>query len=104
MEANPKKPSAFGDLLRQHHGGAPHELPGPLRELLNRLEHPTPSQEPTMNNLPPVPPAQRSHKGPVSEPDADAAHSSEASENRGEQDREGNIPQNRTNQGYQRDH
>jgi hypothetical protein len=104
MEANPKKSSRFGDLLRQHHGGTPHELPGPLRELLEKLELPaTPSHESTMNKSPPVAPAQRSHKGAGSGPDADAAHPSGVPENVVEQDRQGNIRQHTTNQGYQQD-
>jgi hypothetical protein len=100
MEPNPKKSSTFGELLRQHHGPTPHELPGPLRELLEQLEHPaTPSYEPTMNKFPPVPPAQRSHKGLGSAPDAHAAHPPGVPENVGEQDRQGST----TNPGYQQD-
>src|SRR3954454_22076102 len=103
MEAT-KKLSTFGDLLRQQHGATPHELPAPLRELLKRLEHTaTLSEEPTMNKLPPVPPAQRSPKGPGSGLDADAAHPPGAPENLSEQDRQGNIRQNTTNQGHQQD-
>src|SRR3954465_6679076 len=75
MEPNPKKSSTFGEPPRTHHGSTPNELPGPLREFLEQLEHPaTPSYEPTMNKFPPVPPAQRSHKGLGSAPDAHAAH------------------------------
>ena len=58
--------------------------------------------------LPPVPPANRSNKGPGGSPknaartDAKADKESSPS-NLAEQDRQGNIQQNTTNQGYQQD-
>ena len=57
------------------------------------------------NRPPPVPPANRSDKGPGSDP----ASKGEAAPDRGvpgnlaEQDRQGNIEQNTTNQGHQQD-
>ena len=58
--------------------------------------------------MPPVPPANRSNKGlgkPSRNPaPADAAADKESSSrNLAEQDRQGNIQQNTTNQGYQQD-
>ena len=62
------------------------------------------------SHLPPVPPDQRSPKGPQS-PVADNAGSSEATaegadsrtRNLAEQGRQGNSKQNTTNKGYQQD-
>ena len=53
--------------------------------------------------LPPVPPAARSDKGPGGTPKGDKgdAQAQPAPENLGEQDRQGNIKQNTTHQGYQ---
>jgi hypothetical protein len=61
-----------------------------------------------MSNVPPVPPANRSPKGPGSDPkvtphDQKPADTGSASKNLAEQDRQGNIRQNTTNQGYQQD-
>jgi hypothetical protein len=57
-----------------------------------------------MTNMPPVPPANRSPKGPGSDP---AQRPDKAPpgppENLAEQDRQGDIKQNTTNQGYQQD-
>ena len=55
--------------------------------------------------MPPVPPASRSNKGPGgSSRTPDAKADKEASDrNLAEQDRQGNIQQNTTNQGYQQD-
>ena len=58
--------------------------------------------------MPPVPPASRSNKGPrgaSQTPDhTDATADKEpAPRNLAEQDRQGNIQQNTTNQGYQQD-
>jgi hypothetical protein len=55
--------------------------------------------------MPPVPPANRSHKGTGSAPDApkDTAPHKAVPQNLEEQDRQGNIKQNTTNQGYQQD-
>jgi hypothetical protein len=57
------------------------------------------------NRLPPVPPASRSPKGPGNQTDAptstDEERADQAPENPKEQDRQGNIKQNTTNQGYQ---
>jgi hypothetical protein len=54
---------------------------------------------------PPVPPANRSPKGPggASEPRRDTSRRKSAPENLKEQGRQGNIAQNTTNQGYQQD-
>ena len=61
-----------------------------------------------MSKMPPVPPANRSPKGPGSDPkvnteDQKPADTGSASKNLAEQDRQGNIKQNTTNQGYQQD-
>ncbi|MDB5595142.1 MAG: hypothetical protein JWM36_2103 [Hyphomicrobiales bacterium] len=58
--------------------------------------------------MPPVPPANRSHKGPGSDPaiSAEASidkHDSDRKRHLGEQGRQGNIKQNTTHQGYQQD-
>lgn len=59
------------------------------------------------SQMPPVPPAGRSDKGPGGSPVSDegdaAAASKPTSGNLAEQDRQGNIKQNTTNQGYQQD-
>ena len=59
------------------------------------------------NRLPPVPPASRSPKGPGDQAEpptsTDSKGAGEAPENLKEQDRQGNIKQNTTNQGYQQD-
>jgi hypothetical protein len=61
-----------------------------------------------MSKVPPVPPANRSPKGPGADPnvkleDQKPADTGSASKNLAEQDRQGNIKQNTTNQGYQQD-
>jgi len=58
--------------------------------------------------MPPVPPANRSPKGPGSDPavSADTAPDKKMEDrqrNLGEQGRQGDIKQNTTNQGYQQD-
>ncbi|MGZ8896588.1 MAG: hypothetical protein ACXW3H_10305 [Candidatus Aminicenantales bacterium] len=58
--------------------------------------------------LPPVPPANRSNKGPggssKDSPRTDATTDKESPpSNLAKQDRQGNIQQNTTNQGYQQD-
>ena len=57
-----------------------------------------------MSKMPPVPPANRSPKGPggAARPDTDTSKE-QAPENLDEQGRHGNIKQNTTNQGYQQD-
>jgi hypothetical protein len=57
-----------------------------------------------MSKLPPVPPEQRSTKGPGSNPEIDK-DDDRSPENRNlrEQGRQGNIYQNTHNQGYQQD-
>ena len=54
---------------------------------------------------PPVPPANRSPKGPGSATEAprDTSQHKPARENLKEQGRQGNVAQNTTNQGYQQD-
>ena len=58
-------------------------------------------------SMPPVPPAERSPKGPgdqTTPPSADEAGKlPRTPANLKEQDRQGNIAQNTTNQGYQQD-
>jgi hypothetical protein len=58
-----------------------------------------------MSHLPPVPPENRSDKGPGSDPKASTADRIPDRRNRNlaEQGRQGNIKQNTTNQGYQQD-
>jgi hypothetical protein len=60
-----------------------------------------------MTKMPPIPPDNRSPKGPGSEPVADSGKSVPDTEarkrNLAEQGRQGNIKQNTTNQGYQQD-
>jgi hypothetical protein len=57
--------------------------------------------------MPPVPPAGRTDKGPGSSPesakDDQAVRNGAVPENLAEQDRQGDIKQNTTNQGYQQD-
>ena len=56
---------------------------------------------------PPVPPAGRSNKGPGASPEADpkakAMGNRPVPDNLAEQDRQGNVKQNTTHQGYQQD-
>jgi hypothetical protein len=58
-----------------------------------------------MSKLPPVPPENRSPKGPGADPslDANEALPDRKDRNLAEQGRQGNIKQNTTNQGYQQD-
>jgi len=58
-----------------------------------------------MSKAPPVPPENRSPKGTGSEPATGGSEAKKGGvpENLGEQDRQGNIKQNTTNQGYQQD-
>jgi len=56
-----------------------------------------------MSKLPPVPPEQRSQKGPGSDPDRTREDKIPGRENFDSQGRQGNIKQNTTNQGYQQD-
>jgi hypothetical protein len=57
--------------------------------------------------IPPVPPANRSPKGPGDQSVPPSAHDTKQGEaapaNLREQDRQGNIAQNTTHQGYQQD-
>jgi hypothetical protein len=59
------------------------------------------------SRLPPVPPANRSPKGPGNQDEpptsSDTRRDEQPPENLKEQDRQGNIKQNTTNQGYQQD-
>jgi hypothetical protein len=59
------------------------------------------------NKMPPVPPANRSPKGPGSDPQVarDTAHKDRPPQNPDEEDKQAqaNIKQNTTNQGYQQD-
>jgi hypothetical protein len=57
-----------------------------------------------MAQMPPVPPANRSPKGPGSDPNVSAKDDTQrVPNNLGEQDRQGNIKQNTTHQGCQQD-
>jgi len=56
-----------------------------------------------MAKLPPVPPEQRSDKGPGSDPKIEVEETVPGRENFDKQGRQGNIKQNTTNQGYQQD-
>jgi hypothetical protein len=56
-----------------------------------------------MSKLPPVPPEQRSNKGPGSDPNVVIEDKIPGRENFDTQGRHGNIKQNTTNQGYQQD-
>ncbi len=57
------------------------------------------------SQMPPVPPASRSPKGPgdASKANPDTAKRKDAPDNLAEQDRQGNINQNTHHQGYQQD-
>lgn len=56
-----------------------------------------------MSKLPPVPPENRSPKGPGADPNVDTEAQEPARENFNQQGRHGNIQQNTRNQGYQQD-
>jgi hypothetical protein len=57
-----------------------------------------------MSKLPPVPPDQRSPKGPGSDPDVSKEEETRSNDrNLREQGRQGNIYQNTHNQGHQQD-
>jgi hypothetical protein len=57
-----------------------------------------------MSKLPPVPPDQRSPKGPGSDPDVSKEEETPSNDrNLREQGRQGNIYQNTHNQGHQQD-
>jgi hypothetical protein len=60
---------------------------------------------PMSNRPPPVPPAGRSNKGPAGARPAEAHVKDDRTppDNPAEQDRQGNVKQNTTNQGYQQD-
>ena len=53
-----------------------------------------------MSKMPPVPPEQRSNKGPGSDPKLEVEEPIPDRENFDQQGRHGNIKQNTTNQGY----
>jgi hypothetical protein len=57
------------------------------------------------SKMPPVPPANRSSKGPGSDPEVerDTTPKKRVPQNLGDEDRQGNINQNTKNQGYQQD-
>jgi hypothetical protein len=56
-----------------------------------------------MSKMPPVPPEQRSDKGPGSDPKIEVDENIPGRENFDTQGRQGNIKQNTTNPGYQQD-
>jgi hypothetical protein len=56
-----------------------------------------------MSKMPPVPPENRSPKGPEAQPERDPGQREPARENLQQQGRQGNIRQNTHNQGYQQD-
>jgi hypothetical protein len=56
-----------------------------------------------MSKMPPVPPEQRSNKGPGSDPNFQIKEEIPDRENFDQQGHHGNIKQNTTNQGYQQD-
>jgi hypothetical protein len=56
-----------------------------------------------MSQMPPVPPDNRSHKGPGSDPAPQTTDKPAQRQNLAEQGRQGNIKQNTTNQGHQQD-
>jgi hypothetical protein len=56
-----------------------------------------------MSKMPPVPPEQRSNKGPGSDPNFAKEEEIPGRENFDQQGRHGNVKQNTTNQGYQQD-
>ena len=55
------------------------------------------------SRMPPVPPEQRSNKGPGSDPDVTTEEAIPGRKNYDQQGHQGNIKQNTTNQGYQQD-
>jgi hypothetical protein len=57
----------------------------------------------SMTKMPPVPPEQRSPKGPGSDPNVKTEEDVPSRENFDQQGRQGNIRQNTHNQGYQQD-
>jgi hypothetical protein len=69
---------------------------GSLIPVRDKEDHP-------MSKMPPVPPEQRSNKGPGSDPKFEAEENIPGRENFDTQGRQGNIKQNTTNQGYQQD-
>jgi hypothetical protein len=60
-------------------------------------------EDKSMSKMPPVPPEQRSNKGPGSDPMVVVEEKIPGRENFDTQGRHGNIKQNTTNQGYQQD-
>jgi hypothetical protein len=56
-----------------------------------------------MSKMPPIPPEQRSDKGPGSDPRIETDERVPGRENFDTQGRQGNIKQNTTTQGYQQD-
>jgi len=56
-----------------------------------------------MSKMPPVPPEQRSNKGPGSDPKINVEDNVPDRENFDTQGRHGNIKQNTSNQGHQQD-
>jgi hypothetical protein len=56
-----------------------------------------------MSKMPPVPPDQRSNKGPGSDPKVEREEDIPARENFDQQGRQGNIKQDTMNKGYQQD-
>jgi hypothetical protein len=56
-----------------------------------------------MTKLPPVPPANRSSKGPGASPEPDAGSQPKGTKNSDQQGQNANIKQNTMNQGYQQD-
>jgi hypothetical protein len=56
-----------------------------------------------MNKLPPVPPGNRSPKGPGASPEPDAGSQPKGTKNSDQQGQNANIKQNTMNQGYQQD-
>lgn len=56
-----------------------------------------------MSKPPPVPPENRSNKGPGADPNVVTEEKEPARENLKQQGRQGNIRQNTHNQGYQQD-
>ncbi len=56
-----------------------------------------------MSKMPPVPPENRSPRGPGADPNIPTDEKAPARENSQQQGRQGNIYQNTHNQGYQQD-
>ena len=56
-----------------------------------------------MSKMPPVPPENRSPKGPGADPDVKSEDRAPDRDNLQQQGRQGNIRQNTHNQGYQQD-